>query len=186
MFVGQKVMRLSQLLFRKMHVVVSICVWLSWLFSSCRACAGEDDLLLCRSCGHEVASSSDARYVASRLALSHRNNTMIGDKRATVQLFENPNGFQFEVVTFRRADVFKHWPADKRFTWYPGYSWTIATCPRCSAHLGWAFQPSEWPDVVTDAIFEDSEQTFVALVIDKLLQENFAATLLMVPKSFRS
>ncbi|KAJ8263319.1 hypothetical protein COCON_G00157760 [Conger conger] len=91
----------------------------------------------------------------------------------------------FEVVTFRRADVFKHWPADKRFTWYPGYSWTVATCPRCSAHLGWAFQPSEWPDVVTDAIFEESEQTFVALIVDKLLQENFAATLL-IPKSFRS
>ena len=128
-------MRLSQL-FSKMHNFVSICVWLYWLISYCRACAGEDDLLLCRSCGHEVASSVDARYIASRLALSHRNNTMIGDQRATTQLFENPNGFQFEVVTFRTADVFKHWPADKRFTWYPGYSWTIATCPRCSAHLG--------------------------------------------------
>ncbi|KAJ8388747.1 hypothetical protein AAFF_G00129800 [Aldrovandia affinis] len=95
-------------------------------------------------------------------------------------------GLQFEVVTFSRADVFKHWPADKHFTWYPGHAWTVATCPRCSAHLGWAFQPIEWPETVTDAEFEESEQTFVALIIDRLLQQNFAATLLMTPKSFRS
>ncbi|KAJ8285755.1 hypothetical protein GJAV_G00030570 [Gymnothorax javanicus] len=180
-------MRLSLLtfLFSKMQVVLFICVWLHWFVSTCRACAGDADLLLCRSCGHEVASSSDVRYIASRLALSHRNNTMIGQRRATVQLFENPNGFQFEVVTFMRADVLKHWPADARFSWYPGYAWTVATCPRCSAHLGWAFQPTEWPDVVTDAVFEESEHTFVALIVDKILQENFAATLL-IPKSFTS
>uniref|UniRef100_A0A3B3QPP9 Si:ch211-51h9.7 n=1 Tax=Paramormyrops kingsleyae TaxID=1676925 RepID=A0A3B3QPP9_9TELE len=162
-----------------------VLLWLLCLFPSDRACdgPGRDDLLLCRSCGHEVALDSDASFVASRLALSHRNITMIGDRRVPVQLFENPQGFQFEVVTFRKADVHKHWPADGRFTWYPGYSWTVATCPQCSAHL-WAFQPSDWPETVTEQQFDDSKQTFVALVIDRLLQENFAATLLVTPKSF--
>lgn len=117
---------------------VCVLLWVLCLFPSDRACDGHgrDDLLLCRSCGHEVAFDSDANFVASRLALSHRNITMIGDRRVPVQLFENPHGFQFEVVTFRKADVHKHWPADGRFTWYPRYSWTVATCPQCSAHLG--------------------------------------------------
>lgn len=152
----------------------------------CRACSASEGLLLCRSCGHEVAVERDVSFVPSRLALSHRNNTVLGDRRITVQLFENPQGFQFEVVTLKRADVLKHWPADKHFTWFPGFSWTVATCPRCKTHLGWAFQPSNWPQTVTRQDFEDSDKTFVALIVQKLLQEQFASTLLMTPNSFRS
>ncbi|XP_028851124.1 protein cereblon homolog [Denticeps clupeoides] len=153
--------------------------------SACGAPAAETGFLLCRACGHEVALESDASAVPSRLALSHRNDTAAGDRRVTVQLFENPRGRRFHVVTFRRADVLKHWPADAHFTWFPGYAWTVATCPRCKAHLGWAFQPSEWPSTVTKAEFEDSEKTFVALVAERLLQEDFAASLLLRPKSFQ-
>ncbi|KAA0714449.1 hypothetical protein E1301_Tti020555 [Triplophysa tibetana] len=162
----------------------------SWVFAllcewvrSGVACSG---LLLCRSCGHEVAEDADVRFVPSRLALSHRNDTVIGGKRVSVQLFENPQGFRFEVVTFKKADVLKHWPADSHFSWYPGFSWTFATCPRCKTHMGWAFQPSDWPSTVTREEFEGSDQTFVSLIADRLLQEHFASTLLMTPKSFRS
>ncbi|KAF4110368.1 protein cereblon [Onychostoma macrolepis] len=159
-----------------------VALWCDWV----RFALGCSGLLLCRSCGHEVAEDTDLRFVPSRLALSHRNHTEIGGKRVSVQLFENPQGFQFEVVTFKRADVLKHWPADSHFTWYPGHAWTVATCPRCKTHLGWAFQPSDWPRTVTREEFEGSDQTFVALIIDRLLQEHFASTLLMTPKSFRS
>lgn len=101
---------------------------------ACDASGG--DLLLCRSCGYEIALESDASFVHSRLALSQRNNTVFGEKRVPVQLFENPQGYQFEVLTLKKADVRKHWPAEKHFTWFPGHSWTIATCPRCRTHLG--------------------------------------------------
>ncbi|KPP67621.1 hypothetical protein Z043_113770 [Scleropages formosus] len=165
-----------------------VLVWLSCLLAPCRPCGapGRSDLLLCRSCGHEVALGSAASFVESRVALSHRNVTALGGRRVPVQLFENPQGFRFEVVTFRAARVRKHWPADARFTWYPGFSWAVATCPQCSAHLGWAFQPSDWPETVTERRFEESNKTFVALIVDSLLPENFASTLLMTPKSFRS
>ncbi|XP_007229189.2 uncharacterized protein si:ch211-51h9.7 [Astyanax mexicanus] len=152
----------------------------------CGACAAAEGLLLCRSCGHEVALERDVSFVPSRLALSHRNNTVLGERRITVQLFENPQGFQYEVLTLKKADVLKHWPADKHFTWFPGFSWTVATCPRCKTHLGWAFQPTDWPQTVTRQDFEDSDQTFVALIVQRLLQEQFASTLLMTPNSFRS
>ncbi|XP_014341676.1 uncharacterized protein SI:CH211-51H9.7 [Latimeria chalumnae] len=148
----------------------------------------DGDLLLCGSCGYEVASGRDLRHVASLAALPQPgdNGTLIGERRVPLQLFENPQGHRFRVITLKRAQVLKHWPADGHFSWFSGYSWTIATCPRCHSHLGWAFQPSSWPLQVSEKEFEESKDTFVALIIDKILQENFAATLLMVPKSFRS
>ncbi|GCB60178.1 protein cereblon [Scyliorhinus torazame] len=145
-----------------------------------------DELLLCRSCGLEVAASRDLRFVASALALAQRNDTVIGERRVPVQLFQNPQGLRFQVLTFKRAAVHRHWPAEEQFSWFPGHSWAVATCPRCHSHLGWSFQPNVWPRHVTDEEFEESEETFVALIIDRLLQENFAATLLLVPKSYRS
>lgn len=95
-----------------------------------------DELLLCRSCGYEVAVSRDLKFVASPLALAQRNDTLIGERRVPVQLFQNPQGLRFQVLTFKRAAVHKHWPADDQVSWFPGYSWTVATCPRCHSHLG--------------------------------------------------
>lgn len=95
-----------------------------------------DTLILCRACGQELAFGRDVNFIPSRLALSSRNDTSVGGRRVNVQLFENPHGHRFEVITFRKADVALHWPADKHFSWFPGFSWTVATCPRCAAHLG--------------------------------------------------
>lgn len=110
------------------------------------AAAGEEEggtssspaaaLILCRGCGHELADGTDIHNVQSRMALSIRNDTSIRSRRVNVQLFENPHGHQFEVITFRKSDVTLHWPADKHFSWFPGFSWTLATCPRCGTHLG--------------------------------------------------
>lgn len=98
--------------------------------------ASTDTLILCRACGHELAFGTDIIFVPSPLALSSRNDTSVSGRRIHVQLLENPHGHQFEVITFRNADVTKHWPADGDFSWFPGFSWTIATCPRCKTHLG--------------------------------------------------
>lgn len=155
------------------------------------ACGGPQhtspaSLLLCRACGAELARGSDVVLVSSRLALSSRNHTLPGGRRVHVQLFENPHGLRFEVMTFRRAEVTQHWPADPNFSWFPGFSWTIATCPRCHTHLGWGFQPTAWPDTITKTKFEESDQTFLALITHRLLSEDFASSLLVTPKSFTS
>ncbi|XP_023814664.1 protein cereblon isoform X2 [Oryzias latipes] len=102
----------------------------------CEQRSSSDTSVLCRACGQELASGADIRFVPSRLALSTRNDTLVNGRRVNVQLFENPHGVQFEVVTFRKADVTQHWPADERFSWFPGFSWTVATCPRCRSHAG--------------------------------------------------
>uniref|UniRef100_A0A3Q2Y8X6 Si:ch211-51h9.7 n=1 Tax=Hippocampus comes TaxID=109280 RepID=A0A3Q2Y8X6_HIPCM len=140
----------------------------------------------CRECGHELAFSSDTiGTVHSRMALSGRNHTLPGGRRIRIQTFENPHGLQFEVVTFRKADVDKRWPAERHFSWFPGFSWTVASCPQCRAHL-WAFQPSSWPATITSSAFESSDQTFLALIVKRLLSEDFASSLLITPKSFIS
>uniref|UniRef100_UPI00398EC96F uncharacterized protein isoform X2 n=1 Tax=Pristiophorus japonicus TaxID=55135 RepID=UPI00398EC96F len=95
-----------------------------------------DELLLCRSCGLEVATSRDLQFVASPLALRQSNDTVIGERRVPAQLFQNLQGLRFQLLTFKRAAVHKHWPADEQFSWFPGHSWTVATCPRCHSHLG--------------------------------------------------
>lgn len=51
---------------------------------------------------------------------------------------------------------------------------------------GWAFQPRDWPDVITKSSFQESQHTFLALITHRLLTEDFASSLLMTPKSFVS
>ncbi|XP_066500910.1 uncharacterized protein si:ch211-51h9.7 [Hoplias malabaricus] len=174
---------------RSRFTTVELVKWL-WLLMAalwlmCEACSSIDGLLLCRYCGHEVALDEHIHFLPSPFALSLRNDTVTGTRKTTAQLFENPQGFQFAVITLKQADVLKHWPAEKHSTWFPGFSWMLATCPRCKTHLGWAFQPSDWSLTVTRQDFEDSEQTFVALIIQKLLHAQFTSTL-VTPNSFRS
>ncbi|XP_072243377.1 uncharacterized protein [Leuresthes tenuis] len=186
LFVNQQ-----SLILKRIPFVLLFCVT---VYQPAESCAGvppehgasTDTLILCRACGHELAFGTDIHFLPSRLALSSRNDTLVGGRRVNVQLFENPHGHQFEVITFRKADVTKHWPADRHFSWFPGFSWTIATCPRCKTHLGWAFQPSDWPDTITKSKFEDSKNTFLALITHRILREDFASGLLMTPKSFVS
>ncbi|XP_048415058.1 uncharacterized protein si:ch211-51h9.7 isoform X2 [Stegostoma tigrinum] len=65
--------------------------------------SSRDELLLCRSCGFEVAASRDLKFVASALALAQRNDTVIGERRVPVQLFQNPQGLRFQVGHFSPA-----------------------------------------------------------------------------------
>lgn len=134
--------RLLVKLIMEYNFIYFVLVFYPGLYQQSDACAAGEErtsketLILCRACGHELAYGTDIHFVPSRLALSSRNDTLVGGRRVNVQLFENPDGHKFEVITFRKADITQHWPADKRYSWFPGFSWTVATCPRCNIHLG--------------------------------------------------
>lgn len=66
-------------------------------------------------------------------------------------------------------------------TWFPGYAWRISVCPQCHQHLGWKFQPINFNHVT-----HTEDETFVALILDKLLEEELSNSLLLVPKSYNS
>uniref|UniRef100_A0A915HJR6 CULT domain-containing protein n=1 Tax=Romanomermis culicivorax TaxID=13658 RepID=A0A915HJR6_ROMCU len=95
---------------------------------------GDSELCLCRKCGHEIALADDIITIQSPLAIKKRQNLTLFDKsNVTVHLFKNPAGQKFQVVTFKKADVYI--PYDD--TWFPPFSWTQVQCPTCGVHLGW-------------------------------------------------
>ncbi|XP_064652999.1 protein cereblon-like isoform X2 [Lineus longissimus] len=136
-----------------------------------------EEFLLCRTCGHEVADGAHLTSVPSLLAIHQRNDTILGQPHVLIQLFKNPQGTTFEVVTVSDGDVIKHDQSFEEYTWFPGFSWQILICPRCAAHLGWYFSP----------LSEDSEQkSFLGLILQKLIHKSFADSILITPKSFKS
>jgi hypothetical protein len=54
--------------------------------------------------------------------------------------FTNPDGFVFEIITFRTADGCREEGEPTfAFTWFREHSWSFALCSRCGLHLGWKY-----------------------------------------------
>jgi len=55
---------------------------------------------LCKSCGETVASSRHLHHYDSLDALKVWNQTLVGIRNVPIQVFQNPNGNMFNVLTF--------------------------------------------------------------------------------------
>ncbi|XP_012543838.1 protein cereblon isoform X2 [Bombyx mori] len=88
-------------------------------FSRAQKCA-----LCCGSCGGEVAQREHVFPMSSHGV--HSNYT-------------NPGGYVHGVVTVTRARAAPGGPPSADYSWFPGYSWTVALCRDCRAHVGWRF-----------------------------------------------
>jgi len=75
--------------------------------------ADADPVWRCASCGAEVARARD------RIPLDG----------AATRAFVNPEGIEYVVAEV--SDPSPYW------SWFPGCSWQVSLCRRCSAHLGW-------------------------------------------------
>ena len=54
--------------------------------------------------------------------------------------FTNPDGYEFDIITFRNADgCCVEGSPTLEFTWFKDHSWMYATCSRCGLHLGWKY-----------------------------------------------
>jgi hypothetical protein len=55
--------------------------------------------------------------------------------------FVNPGGFAYEISCFGVATgcSYRGTP-EHAFSWFPGFSWQLAACGHCGAHLGWLFR----------------------------------------------
>jgi hypothetical protein len=82
------------------------------------------------------------------------------DERITIQgahehTCANPHGLTFHIGCFRSARGCVHFgDATAEHTWFKGYSWRIALCAQCQAHLGW--------------VFESPTGGFYGLILDRL------------------
>ncbi len=52
----------------------------------------------------------------------------------------NPGGYVHETLTLYSARrLYLVGSPSTEFSWFPGYSWTIAQCRGCHSHMGWKF-----------------------------------------------
>ncbi|MEO8702884.1 MAG: cereblon family protein [Kofleriaceae bacterium] len=103
------------------------------------ALAGVDDAIRCAVCEHVITS---AAYRCEQ-AGAHEHT------------FVNPNGFVHHIGCFTAAPGCLHvGEPQEAFSWFPGWSWQIAVCGRCRAHLGWIFRlaPGEFHGLIVNAI----------------------------------
>jgi hypothetical protein len=65
----------------------------------------------------------------------------------------NPHGHVFRIGCFSEAPgAASAGEANAFFTWFPGYSWRVAICRSCLAHLGWSYGDEAFWGLVLDAL----------------------------------
>jgi hypothetical protein len=81
--------------------------------------------LRCAACGHRITDASQ------RIEMNG----------AHAHTFVNPGGFVHHIGCFAAAPGCAYDGAiETAFSWFPGWSWQIAICARCRAHLGWIYR----------------------------------------------
>ncbi|CAH3015277.1 unnamed protein product [Porites evermanni] len=177
-----------------------LCFLIFYRFSSVYAISvdveQDSGSLLCRKCGHDITTAVHLYNKASKLALRQRNDTILGVQQRLIQLFKNPHGQHFELITATTANIKSHGEAFEEHSWFPGYAWRIAVCPRCGSHMGWSFEDpyqsdqhgnedSHTHDTVDDT-YSKKPYSFVGLIYPNLIQEYYADSLIITPKAYRS
>ena len=82
---------------------------------------------MCVVCGHRI-TDEDHRI---EMAGAHEHT------------FVNPGGYVHHIGCFDAAPGCVHLGAtESAFSWFPGWSWQIAACARCRAHVGWIYRNS--------------------------------------------
>ncbi|RUS91630.1 hypothetical protein EGW08_000603, partial [Elysia chlorotica] len=129
--------------------------------------------LLCRKCGFELANSQHLFSMPSKLALGVRNDTIATDQRLFIQLFKNPQGLKLLIIHCR----YINFATD---SWFPGYVWSIAKCPRCGTHIGWMFTAAK-------ATLEKAESrisSFIGIILGQVMHEQEVSSLIITPKLY--
>ncbi|XP_061178077.1 protein cereblon-like [Saccostrea echinata] len=134
------------------------------------------DYILCRNCGHEVVHPSHLIQIPSKLAHRQRNDTIGGQNGTLIQLFKNPDGVYFEVITTVKANVTETSQSSDLMTWFPGYLWTICVCPMCFKHLGWKYETTT----------ENRPRSFFGIILANVLQQSEAESIIHIPKAYAS
>ncbi len=94
--------------------------------------------LKCKTCFHALGDVRNAFTLSAQAALNERNVSVQG-QRVLVQSFRNPLGTEFDLLLLRDAELAVISGVYMNETWFPGYGWSIAVCPRCGGHRGWMY-----------------------------------------------
>jgi hypothetical protein len=83
------------------------------------------EALRCAVCDHRITE----RAYATEMGGGHEH------------VFVNPAGLSFRVGCFVAAPGCRYiGDTTGVFSWFPGWTWQVAICGRCQAHVGWLFR----------------------------------------------
>ncbi|OEL18255.1 Protein cereblon [Dichanthelium oligosanthes] len=87
------------------------------------------NLIKCRNCQSRIAKRSDMVVMSTDGPLG---------------AYVNPHGCVHETITVTNATgLALIGNPSKVHSWFPGYSWTIASCTVCESHIGWLFRATK-------------------------------------------
>ncbi|KAK0046075.1 protein cereblon [Biomphalaria pfeifferi] len=92
----------------------------------------DGNMFTCKECSNPLANAKHTHHIKSETALREEI-----ESNFTLQLFKNPGEYFFDVITFLTANVNSSTMSFAANTWFEGYSWSIANCPKCDVHVGW-------------------------------------------------
>ncbi|CAL1540198.1 unnamed protein product [Lymnaea stagnalis] len=116
------------------------------------------------------------------MALRQRNDTISNSNKVLIQLFKNPNDVYFELITSLESELESDTQKFATDSWFPGYSWSIAKCPKCGTHIGWSYHALAGTiDSATSHV-----TTFFGLILDKIMHEDEVNNLIAMPKTYAS
>lgn len=99
----------------------------------------------CAACGTRLAEAADLLTITG----------------TGPQVYVNPHGRVFELVTFARArNLMGVGHPTPEVTWFPGYAWQIVVCGTCATHVGWAY----------DALADARPERFFGLIRSALVE----------------
>lgn len=108
-----------------------------WFFDTQYSLDRENEI--CESID-ERSKHSDWLYCATcRNKITHITESVnqLGNQSHT---FTNPHGYSFHIGCFRYAPgCSANGEETDEYSWFPGHTWRIALCGRCTSHLGWKF-----------------------------------------------
>ena len=138
---------------------------LEWL--SCASLAGRE--LLCQRLLEE--SKRDILACATcDAALANRTSVVKGPCGA----FINPHGAVHQIVLVQElvepSILSLHGTPISQDSWFPGYTWQIATCSRCHSHIGWRFARDSGRGAVEPLDGSAPANTFFGLRLQSLCE----------------
>lgn len=109
-----------------------------------------DTEVVCRKCGmHLTRRRAYMSPPPSEKLVGMREEPALGQS-GVVLTFQNAHKKVHGVATFSRADnVHVAAGAGSKGTYFPGYTWAVASCSHCRAHVGWKFVKEEDPATAT-------------------------------------
>ncbi|KAH7429506.1 hypothetical protein KP509_09G053000 [Ceratopteris richardii] len=76
--------------------------------------------------------------------IANRSDILVMSGEGPVDTFVNPHGIVHETLTlFRTEGLNLVGDPETLHSWFPGYSWTLAYCRVCNAHMGWHYKAVE-------------------------------------------